>query len=561
MLISKDPNVEQKLSELIKSDPEQPIVIPFTYQELSQRRNDPYFMRNKFIRNFYSRNLFGFLSPLRKDIYFYGRHELVNEIINKHRSGEHTGLFGLRKSGKTSIIYAVERKLEAHVGPFVSIDCESPKIHQLRWFELLFFLVSEYKSKIESKFKIESSDYSNKGAAASFEKDMIGIHKSKKAQPIMLLFDEIERISPKTGSSDHWSKGEDFIFFWQTLRAFYQRNQNKLTYMLVGTNPSSVELPTIGGVDNPLFGSIPSDYVPCFTLKQTREMVRQLGRFMGIKFEEIIYSKLFEDYGGHPFLIRQFCSFLHENSNSERPLKVDKPLYLKLRKEFKTHSFQYLDMIVSVLKEFYPDEYDMLKFHSQGDTKAFEDFASDNSSLVVHLKGYGLISQSSNGYCFNISALSDFIKSKNKFENWNLTQEEQISEISGQRNQLEKKLRIVICNGLRTSYGSDKARNQVLKSLPKERSAKLETNELSSLLSKDASPLYLSDLKNLISREWQIFQNIFEIEKNKILLWLEEINEFGRPDAHAKSLSKTDFKQLRIHFERFEDILKSWSID
>ena len=80
-------------------------------------------------------------------------------------------------------------------------------------------------------------------------------------------------------------------------------------------------------------------------------------------------------------------------------------------------------------------------------------------------------------------------------------------------------------------------------------------------MSKDESPLYLIDLKNLINREWEIFKNIFEIEKNKILLWLYDINELGRPDAHVNTSLKTDFKQLRIHFEKFEDILKSWNID
>lgn len=34
VLISKDPNVEEKISHLLKADPEQPIVIPFSYSDL-----------------------------------------------------------------------------------------------------------------------------------------------------------------------------------------------------------------------------------------------------------------------------------------------------------------------------------------------------------------------------------------------------------------------------------------------------------------------------------------------------------------------------------------------
>lgn len=131
VLISEDPDVERKVSELLKTDPEQPVVIPFTYNELLSSYDD-YFIRNRFRSHFYTRDLFAFLSPLRKDLYFFGRNQLLQEVINKHKAGEHTGLFGLlRKSGKTSIIYAIERHLQAHGGAFLSIDCESPSDTQL----------------------------------------------------------------------------------------------------------------------------------------------------------------------------------------------------------------------------------------------------------------------------------------------------------------------------------------------------------------------------------------------------------------------------------------------
>ena len=201
VLITKDPDTEPKVTGLLKTDPEQPVVIPFTYTELSSPYDD-FFLRNRFRAHFYTRDLFAFLSPLRKDLYFFGRSQLLQEIINKHRAGEHTGLFGLRKSGKTSIIYAIERHLHAYGGEFLSIDCESPSIHGLRWFELLEKLVLDYKNVRRSKYRIKpGSRYNEKTAADSFAKDIVGIYGSKKRTPLLILFDEIERISPRTGSS------------------------------------------------------------------------------------------------------------------------------------------------------------------------------------------------------------------------------------------------------------------------------------------------------------------------------------------------------------------------
>ena len=55
-------------------------------------------------------------------------------------------------------------------------------------------------------------------------------------------------------------------------------------------------------------------------------MVRKLGRIMGLRFDEIIYGKLTEDFGGHPFLIRHVCSVINRISPAERPVIVDKIL-------------------------------------------------------------------------------------------------------------------------------------------------------------------------------------------------------------------------------------------
>lgn len=559
ILISDDREIERKVTDMLKTDPEQPIVIPFTYEELLSNYDD-YFLRNRFIAHFYSRDLFAFLSPLKKDLYFFGRSQLLQEIINKHRSGEHTGLFGLRKSGKTSVIYAIERHLSSHNGQFLSIDCESPSIHKLRWYELLEKLVEEYKNKIQSNYIIKKGDrYSEKTAADSFTEDILQIHKLNKLDNLLILFDEIERISPQTASSEHWRNGSDFIYFWQTLRAFYQRNQNVFTYMVVGTNPSCVEKSVIEGHENPLFGSIPSIYLPSFTVDQTREMVRKLGRIMGLTFDPIIFSKLVDDFGGHPFLIRQFCSKIHEMAKGPRPIKIDKALYEKTMKEFQITAIDYLAMIVGVLRDWYPDEYDMLRFLAQNDEETFSHLAKDNANYTKHLIGYGLINRSPHGYSFNIEALREYLVQLHKYERLNLTEDEKVAEISARRNQIEKSLRVLVRNTLRASLGKKKAGEAVLSSIPEKRREAIGTSDIDILLARDKSPLFFLDLVQIIKREWDAFKNIFETEKTKLDIMLEEINFSGRPDAHAKYIDKDDFDQLRLYFKKLESILDDWS--
>lgn len=560
VLISKDPSIEKKVESLLKTDPEQPIVIPFTYAELLEVF-DNYFLRNRFRKHFYTRDLFLFLSPLKKDLYFFGRNELIQELVSRHRSGEHTGLFGLRKSGKTSIVYAIERHLTANKEIFLSIDCESPSVHKLRWNELLQKIVFEYKKVKSSKSKIdENSDrYSEKEAADSFQTDMLKIYESKKRASTLFIFDEIERVSPLTGSSEHWASGEDFVYFWQTMRGFYQRHPEIYTYLLVGTNPSSVEMPIIAKQENPLFASIPGQYVPSFTVDQVRQMVRKLGRFMGLKFDELIFAKLADDYGGHPFLIRQICSKIHKHCKGERPIKVNKKIYEDVRKLSEIDTDQYHEMILQVLIDWYPDEYEMITFLSQGDYESFNEFATEHSSYTKHLVGYGLLQQSSDGFTFNIESIKDFLEKKTKYQRLNLTNEEKIDEVSQRRNKIEKSLRTVLKNALRQSFGKKKAREKALSAIPTSRRDLLETTDIEIVLHKDKSPLYFLDLKNLISKEWDTFKNIFDMEKNKVMVILDDINSCGRPDAHAKCINSDDFKQLRLHFKKLEDILEDWT--
>ena len=559
VLISDDPDIERKVTDLLKTDPEQPIVIPFTYGELCSPYDD-FFLRNRFRQHFYTRDLFAFLSPLRKDLYFFGRSHLLQEIINKHKAGEHTGLFGLRKSGKTSIIYAIERHLRAYGGEFLSIDCESPSIHGLRWYELLEKLVSDYKAIRKSKYRIKPGPrYTEKTAADSFAEDILGIYQSEKTTPLLILLDEIERISPRTGSSPHWRDCSDFVFFWQALRSFYQRNQEVFTYMLVGTNPNCVEQSTIAGHENPIFGSIPSEYVPPFTVKQTREMTRKLGRYMGLHFNEMLYSKLVEDFGGHPFLIRQFCSEIHKVSGGDRPIQVDKALYDRVMTTFQRTATDYLAMIVSVLRDWYPDEYDMLRLLAGGDQATFTEFAHEHTLYTKHLIGYGLITQSQHGFSFSIEALREYLNNLHKYEHLNLTEDEKVAEISARRNRIEKLLRVAVRNTLHAAYGRKKARECILNAIPEKRRETMGASDFDILLARDDSPLFFLELIAVIERKWSVFQNVFEMEKNKLELMLKEINSSGRPDAHAKYVDKDEFAQLRLYFKKLEEILENWS--
>lgn len=555
ILISKDNNVEELVKKLSNSDPEQKLIIPFTYDEIYHNANSELY-DNRFRKVFYSRDLFAFKSPLKKDSYFFGRANLVHELISKHNSGEHAGIFGLRKSGKTSIVYAIQRKLEIEKKKCLMIDCESPSIHKKRWYELLEDLVLEYKTVKDSKIKIEFENrYDEKNAAKSFEEDILKIYESKKHETTLFIFDEIERISPGTASSDHWSNDKDFIYFWQTLRAFYQKYPLVYTYMLVGTNPKCIEESQFFNHDNPIYLSCSIHYLPNFSIDQVIEMVDTLGRLMGLNFEADICAKLYNDCGGHPFLIRQMCSFIHTSYKGDRPFKVDKGTYTIAFEAYQANLEQYFDMMLNILCTWYPDEYEMLIMLALEDNETFIEFAKDNKSLTQHLLSFGLVEKHYNQkYMLTLESLGDYLKNKNRFKKITLSDEEKLQEISLRRNRLEKKLRELILNGLKFAYGK-KAQEELLKAIPEDRREKLKSSSINNLLSNN-TPLFFIDLRNIFNKNWEKFSNLLnDFEKSKFLMILDEINKY-RVDAHAKDIDETDFKQIRIYFDKLESLLE-----
>jgi hypothetical protein len=147
VVISKDDNVENKLTELLKNDQEAQIVVPFSYSELLRKVDDSFFFRNRFKKHFFSRDLFASEAPLKKDLYFFGRNDLVHSLVTRHRSNQVSGLFGLRKTGKTSVIFGVQRALKKINGISVFIDCQNPSFHRCRWNKGLLYILSEIKKQ------------------------------------------------------------------------------------------------------------------------------------------------------------------------------------------------------------------------------------------------------------------------------------------------------------------------------------------------------------------------------------------------------------------------------
>lgn len=558
ILVSKDPSIEASLLSLTKSEPESQIIIPFRYNEL-QDNLEEYFIRNRFRKYFYSRDLFAFESPLRKDIYFFGRNDLIQTIINRCKSGENSGLFGLRKTGKTSVIYGVERSLSKEDITPIVIDCQNPSFNQRRWFEALFYICKKTKDDLDLKnVKLPNENDFNEKNASTHAENFFRKSRKELNWSLFFIFDEIENISRVTSPADHWSKGIDFVLFWQTLRSIFQNGEDLISYLIVGTNPSCIETPKIENVDNPIFNHFTPLYIPGFDVKDTIEMVNRLGSGMGLKFDETIYSKLTEDFGGHPFLIRHVCSCLSkELDDHNRPVTVDRGAYQSAKTKFIRSHSNYLDMILGVLEVFYPNEFEMLTMLACNDYKTFNEFAEMHHSFTEHLLGYGLIQKSISGYDFKIDSIQEYLLQKSKYKKQSNTLTEKWKEISERRNRAEIKLREIVRTQLKAFKGEVEAKQIVLDILGGKRKLELAILNYKNLFSPSEGEIYFLDLAKIISKEWDVFKNIFSFSKKETFQGLDFINQ-SRVDAHAKDISDEEFTYFRICMSKIEKDLEEY---
>jgi hypothetical protein len=553
MLLSKDDNVQRALRDLLKTDQECQVIVPFSYHEIIEC-SDAFFVRNRFKEFFYSRDLFSFQNPLTKDYYFFGRKDLVHDIVNRHNSSENSGLFGLRKTGKTSIVFGVQRVLQNSNNSSVYVDCQNPSFHKSRWNKALWLIIDTYKKENKLECKVhDHEEYTEENAARFFSKDIVALQKKQKGR-ILIIFDEIEHITFGVSPSEHWKKDNDSLFFWQSIRSSFQSNQGVFTYLIVGTNPKCVEMPSINGTDNPIFSQIPYQFIPSFDVTQTKEMVNKLGGIMGLRFDEIIYGKLTEDFGGHPFLIRLVCSKIHNIVKQNRPARVDKAIYESSKKEFERDNSSYIEMVINVLKEYYHDEYEMLTMLSIGDVKQFNEFAQISKEYTSHLIGYNILDENNGIFTFKIEAIKRYLESKNKYVKIGLTNEEKIKEISDRRNRIEPQLRNVVRTTLQAKLGPQNAKRSVLSIMGASREQKYYTFSLKELFDPNKSEIYWEDLRKIISKHWDVFQNIFDNDQQRFNTYMDNINKY-RADAHAKSVSDEEMSEFRLSATKIERLL------
>lgn len=568
-LLDNCDNIENLILADRIENPDARLIVPFSYSEIENGLDDEK-LQNRLRSFLYERDLFGIASPLNSDNLFFGRDRtnIISEIYGKYRQGEHGGLFGLRRIGKTSILNLLRLRVERDNGVAIYFDCS--KFHHQRWNLFLYQIVQEiiekYKNDTQEPDTLHLSPdfyladtelrYVEAKATLSFEADLTAIYKNLNKTRILLIFDEIEQISYTTSPSEHWKSGNDAFFFWQVIRSISQTNNELLSYVITGVNPKCIEIAKINGNPNPIFNGLTPQFISLFDLDDIKNMVSSIGGHLGIRFEEEIYTKLIDDYGGHPFMTRQVCSRMNSElleRHEARPFKISKYNYEKHAKEYQSKMVGVIEQILGVLQDYYPEEYEALKVLALNGVAAFRKQIGFNENSIAHLLGYCLIAKENDEYFIQIKSIQEYINNQHCYEKTLTTQPEKRARIQERRSNIEEKLRNIIFVNLKTKYGS-KAKERFMLYIQNTSTDPTREKAMQKSNLKDAlTEANFSQLKAIILKDWKDYQTLF-CDRVKFEQFFDVINTF-RVDAHTKEISEEDEALITIAFKYFEKAL------
>ncbi|MEZ4363704.1 MAG: hypothetical protein R3B48_26235 [Kofleriaceae bacterium] len=554
ILISPADNLKELVARQLTDASQKRLVVPIGDDELGPGC-DAFFVRNRIREHLFTRDLYDVSQPVTSDLYYFGRNSLLVDLQEGVRSGKNWGLFGLRKMGKTSLLFKLRRTLRQNgLGNLAYLDLQDASLYRMRWWKVL----DEIRRILEQDPRFKPAEGPDEASRLFRE----AVEQLSRDKPTVIALDEVEHIAPHLRMEAHWDR--DFLDLWKTLRAVQNQNRH-ICFIVAGVNASVIETPTYEGHDNPLFAMAQVRYVPAFDRTELRTMVRTLGKSMGLRFEEDVYDYLLQRYGGHPALTRMVCSSTHRRfADSDRPLTLAVHDFSVDESKREGALLSFGDHILALLRKWYPDEHAMLEVLANGDVDYFEELAREVPQFAEHLRSYQLVEGTPPSLripllraCLQRKALPISPSPRLASNQEPVTEQsagDDLAEIGALRNRLEPLLRRYIKRTLKAHLGPERWIDPVLKVVPSKERERLQGVDRDVILSER---LFLFNLITAIDQNWEYFKGLEacppekRVTNTQFRVLLEYVNA-NRQDAHAKAVSGPQLVAVRLAVEAIE---------
>lgn len=563
ILVSNAYDLKERIDNSIKGKP-MAAIIPFTYDEILGCKNSGQLkdlLLERFAEYHFENNMLGESTAIEEDNLLFGdRGKIADAIVERCRQGGNSGIFGLRRSGKTSVLNASLRRLDKENIKYVKIEARSDLQHANSWKHALYFIARKIREKtsgITQVIEESHEEYINRlklnrpmesfaeNASQSFVEDVKFYCKSNNS--FVIAIDEIELITYNTASTQAWRSVEAYGGFWSALR------DCGCSLIICGVNSTINEISTIAfdGIvgDNPMYERITNcsesykTYLPAFTAEQTKKMINTLGGYSDIGFSNV-YSTINNAFGGQPYAIRQFCAYVFDNVKSMRnhtkTYEVSQPttdiLLIKFNSSNAGRSL--CETILQHVRTYYKSEYVMLEKIACSPQK-YSMIDGKEKQIIDHLEKYGLIEYDTGTHfvAFKLNSIKNFLCEVCTKEPTAMDNYERRRYVQDFVADFEKKLKNHIYTyyniNANESTGRNVIKRYVTQNIKYGTPLDADTCRFEELFEHKKFILFFISLKKIISSNWNQLGKKFSsigIDNNRFQVYMDDLNA-GRTDA------------------------------
>lgn len=395
VVVSRDPNVKflanRQRGELA--------IVDINLDGLATDRSD---LRSRIARVVSAVDHFDVTNPIRDPAGFFGRSAEIDIITQALDRGQSVGIFGLRKAGKTSLMNSINALRKEAGRAVVQLDISEVTTadeFRLRLLERIWAVLDERDSADPGSVRLRLL---SKMGEPRLDIADVSLHWTSDLRKLLeaadvrveLFVDEIDQAFPLRSTLKD-GEAERLYQTLTQLRGLVQEG-DQLVLLAAGVDPALFERPLLGDKDNLLYKLVRLLWLSPLSRDEMAEMVRTLGRKMGVRVRSHEpMDALFSEYGGHPLLTRKACSVASKGREPD-----DLPFHISVEDIQAAISAQGPGsprvQAADVLESFstwFPDEFELLELYLSSDSelKSFaEQMLERSPEALTHAIAYGI---------------------------------------------------------------------------------------------------------------------------------------------------------------------------
>lgn len=342
----------------------------------------------------YTRDLFYVTTPV-SGASFFGRRTLLQSMRDDVFNQRVTGVFGLRKSGKTSILTQLSEELKDDNVVTILMDLETfPCPPEDPTDDILADLRQRLLWELRSRGlrTQELEEIGQRPGILELKNALQSVlkHLKEDGTRILLLLDEIEYLTPADKIDIAEGEMPRIAQMLSAFRSIVQESDN-FTFTLSGLTSAIIESGRLYGRPNPLFSWARAVYVTPLDREEADDLASTVGGKMGIEITSGALEALHEASGGHAFLYRSLSSAVVSHLPvDDLKRTMSRSAVLTEISDWKSRIQGNIEEMIQHVKRYYPNESVMLEILMDS-ADDFKELAPEEHVAVRRLKDLGLI--------------------------------------------------------------------------------------------------------------------------------------------------------------------------